>query len=221
MADDAAALLERATQELAHGEEDNRLVPLIASGQAPVSVLGALAAEQHRIITSDWRSFLALAARAASPADGEFFTSLAGGETLVLPKLAAFAAACGLDGPALEAYQPQAGCQAYPAYLAWLALNGEPADVVLALTVNFAAWGSYCGTVAGALRKHYGFDDGACAFFDFFATPAPDLERQALATVQSGLDAGRLTPAAFGYGRLLQSYELMFWNTLADLATAG
>lgn len=218
---EAADLLDRARQELAHGEGENRLVPLIATGQAPVRVLAALAAEQHRIIASDWRSFLALAARAASPADGEFFITLAGGETLVLPKLAAFAAACGLDGPALEAYQPLAGCQAYPAYLAWLALNGQPTDVVLALTVNFAAWGSYCGTVATALRKHYGFDDGACEFFDFFAAPAPEMERQALATVQSGLDAGLHTPAAFGYGRLLQSYELMFWNTLADLAAAG
>ena len=35
---------------------------MIASGQAPVRVLGALAAEQHRIIVSDWRSFLTLAA---------------------------------------------------------------------------------------------------------------------------------------------------------------
>jgi hypothetical protein len=217
----ATDLLERARTELAHGEDDNRLMPLIAAGQAPVRVLGALAAEQHQIIVSDWRSFLALAARSATPADGEFFTGLAQGETMVLPKLAAFAAACGMDGKALDAYQPLPGCQAYAAYLAWLALNGEPTDVVLALTVNFAAWGSYCGTVAGALRKHYGFDDEACAFFDFFAAPAPEMERQALATVQSGLDAGRHTPAAFGYGRLLQSYELMFWNTLAEEAARG
>jgi hypothetical protein len=220
MTSSAADLLERARKELAHGEQDNRLVPMIAAGTAPVSVLGALAAEQHRIIVSDWRSFLALAARAASPADGEFFTGLAAGENLVLPKLAAFGAACGLDQAAMEAYRPTPGCQGYPSYLAWLALNGEPTDVVLALTVNFAAWGSYCGTVAAALREHYGFDEDGCAFFDFFAAPAPEMERQALATVQSGLDAGRATEAAFEYGRLLQSYELMFWNTLADSAGA-
>jgi TENA/THI-4/PQQC family len=214
----AADLLARAGQELAHREGDNRMVPLIAAGRAPVRVLGALAAEQHRIIVSDWRSFLTLAARSASPTEGEFFTGLAAGETLVLPMLAAFAAGCGLDQAAIEAYRPLPGCQTYPAYLAWLAMNGEPTDVVLALAVNFAAWGSYCGTVASALRKHYDFPDEACAFFDFFAAPAPEMEQLALATVQAGLDAGRHTPAAFEYGRLLQSYELMFWNTLADEA---
>jgi TENA/THI-4/PQQC family len=213
---DAADLLDKAGKALAHGTEENRLVPLIASGKAPVPVLGALAAEQHRIINSDWRSFLALAARAAGPAEGAFFTNLAAGESTVLPKLAAFAAECRMDQAALEAYRPLAGCQAYPSYVAWLALNAEPTDVVLALTVNFAAWGSYCRTIAAALREHYRFPDPACAFFDFFAQPAPELLQHALTTLQSGLDSGRHTPAALEYARLLQAYELMFWNTLAD-----
>src|SRR5207247_1208612 len=148
--------------------------------------------------------------------EGAFFTSLAAGETTVLPKLAAFAAECRMDLVALGAHQPLAGCQAYPSYVAWLALNAEPTDVVLALTVNFGAWGSYCGTVAAALREHSRFPVPACAFFDFFAQPAPELAQQALTTLQSGLDSGRHTRAAFEYARLLQAYELMFWNTLAD-----
>lgn len=208
---DAAELLDQARRQLAHGADENQLMPLVAAGKAPPAALAALAAEQQHIIVSDWRAFLWLAARSASPAAGEFFTGLAAGENLVLPMLAAYAQACGLDAAALEAYEPLPGCQAYPAYVSWLALNADPIDVVLALTVNFAAWGGYCGTLAQALRTHYGFSDQACAFFDFFATPAPDLERQALAT----LEAGSPTPKAFRYGRLLQSYELMFWNTLA------
>lgn len=215
---DAAELLEKAGKELAQGSEENRLVPLIASGQAQVSVLGALAAEQHRIIVSDWRSFLTLAAKAPDPAEGAFFSGLAAGEVAVLPKLIAFAAGCGWGPSEVAAYRPLAGCQAYPAYVAWLALNAEPTDAVLALTVNFAAWGSYCRAVAAALRDHYGFADAACEFFDFFAEPAPELAQTAQATLQSGLDTGRHTPAAFEYARLLQSYELMFWNTLADQA---
>lgn len=83
---------------------------------------------------------------------------------------------------------------------------------------NFSAWGSYCATVAQALRAHYGFDDASCAFFDFFAAPPPGGDEPALAVVQAGLDAGRGTDEAREYGRLLQSYELMFWNTLAELA---
>ncbi|HWL84417.1 MAG TPA: hypothetical protein VNO21_01375 [Polyangiaceae bacterium] len=211
--------MEAIRRELAPGHDENRLVPLIASGQAPRAVLGALASEQHRIITSDWRSFLHLAARAPHPAAGGFFTTLAQGEVLALEKLSAFAAACHVDDKALAAYRPLAGCQAYPAYLAWLALNAEPHDVVLAIVANFAAWGNYCAIVSSALHEHYGFDDAGSAFFDFFAAPAPELEQQALSVVQAALDAGHDTARAFEYGRLLQSYELLFWNTLFKVHT--
>lgn len=214
----ARQLLESAREELAPGEHENLLVPLIAKGAASMEALAALAAEQQRIVTSDWRSFLALALRTADPAAGGFFLDLAQGEVLALEKLAQFAAACGLDEQALRDYEPRPGCQAYPSYVAWLALNGEPSDVVLALVANFSAWGSYCRTVARALRVHYGFDDVGCEFFDFFAEPPPDGDDPALAVVQAGLDAGKATDRAREYGRLLQSYELMFWNTLAELA---
>jgi hypothetical protein len=214
----ARELLESARSELAPGEHDNRLVALIAQGTASPEALAALAAEQHRIIPSDRRSFLVLAARSTEPAADGFFAGLAQGEVLALEQLTRFAAACGLGEQELREHEPRAGCQAYPSYLAWLALNGEPSDVVLAVVANFAAWGSYCAIVAQALREHYAFDDAACGFFDFFAAPAPDGDEPALAAIQAGLDAGRVTDRAREYGRLLQSYELMFWNTLAELA---
>ncbi|MFD0554172.1 hypothetical protein ACFQ0X_37235 [Streptomyces rectiviolaceus] len=116
-----------------------------------------------------------------------------------------------------DAYEPRAGCQAYPAYVAWLALNGAPVDVVLALTANFASWGAYCATLARALPAHYGFSEEDCGFFAFFAEPAPDLERQALAAVRAGMERGLdATGSALRHGRLLQRYEAMFWETLAD-----
>ncbi|HTI21953.1 MAG TPA: transcriptional regulator [Kutzneria sp.] len=214
----ARELLETARKDLAPGEHENRLVPLIAAGTASRKALAALAAEQHRIIVSDWRSFLVLASRCENPAAGAFFSGLAAGEGQALDNLGKFATAAGLDAAALSEYKPLAGCQAYPSYLAWLALNGEPTDVTLAVVANFAAWGNYCAAVATGLRTHYGFDDEGCSFFDFFAAPAPDGDEPAIAIVQAGLDAGRGTDAAFEYGRLIQSYELMFWNTLADLA---
>lgn len=217
MTDPARDLLAEARAALAPAEKDNRLVPLIASGAAPRSVFATIAAEERRIVPSDWRSFLILASRCTEPNARELFTGLAAGESLALGKLAGLADATGQDTAALRAYQPEAGCQAYPAYLAWLALFGEPADVVVALIANFAAWGDYCATIATAMREHYGFDDDACAFFDFFATPAPELEEQAVAALTAGMAAGRQDrDEAMTYGRLFQSYELMFWNTIAD-----
>jgi hypothetical protein len=216
MSEQARELLTSVREALAPAENDNRLVPLIASGKAPRSVFGIIAAEENRIVRSDWRSFLTIAARCTEQNSRELFAGLAAGEGLALAKVGALADAAGLDEAALRAYEPKAGCQAYPAYLAWLALMGEPADVIVALIANFAAWGDYCATIAGAMREHYGFDDEACGFFDFFATPVPEVEEQAVAALQAGIDAGRSSDEAFTYGRLFQSYELMFWNTIAD-----
>lgn len=209
-------LLKAAREMLLPAENDNRLVPLIASGQAPRSVFATIAAEESRIVRSDWRSFLTIAARCTEPLSRELFSGLAGGEAIALTKLDALRAATGLDDATLAAYEPKAGCQAYPAYLTWLCLFGEPADVIIALLANFAAWGSYCATIAKAMREHYGFDDEACAFFDFFAEPVPGFDDAAAAAVQLAIDAGHQSDEAFTYGRLFQSYELMFWNTIAD-----
>lgn len=212
----ARDLIASAQAKVAPAEKDNKLVPLIASGQAPRSVFATIAAEESRIVRSDWRSFLTIASRCTEPVSRELFSGLASGEALALTKLDTLRAATGLDDAALAAYQPKAGCQAYPAYLAWLCLFGEPADVIVALVANFAAWGSYCGTIAQAAREHYGFDDEACAFFDFFAEPVPGFDEAAEKAVQLGIDAGRQSDDAHTYARLFQSYELMFWNTIAD-----
>ncbi|MEU8755122.1 transcriptional regulator [Streptomyces chartreusis] len=193
---------------------DNPLVPLIARGDAGLGTLAALALEQSRVIPADRLAFLHLAQRAMSdaPESADFFTFLAEGEVLAGERLGAFAAACGVTEAQSAAYEPLPGCQGYPAYVAWLALNAAPAEAVFALTANFAAWGGYCATIAEALRTRYGFTDEACAFFDFFATPSPELDRLA----RAALDAGDLNEArAQRYARLLQSYEDQFWSTLS------
>jgi hypothetical protein len=215
----ATDLRESATGKLAPDPHANRLLPLIARGAAQRSTLAVLALEQRHVIAADRRAFLHLAVRPdVGPQSAAFFATLAEGEALAQDRLGAYAAACGVDEARAAAYEPLADCQAYPAYVAWLALNGSPADVVLALSANFAAWGGYCATIAEALRSRYGFDDEACGFFDFFAEPAPELERLALSAVQAGLDAGRVDEdEVLRYGRLLQGCEARFWHALWEL----
>jgi thiaminase len=209
----ARAVLTETQSELTPPAGANRLLPLLADGRAPVSVIGALAAEERRIIASDWRAFLTLAAKADEPNARQFFSGLAGGESLAQDLLNPLIKATGFDE---DSYEPRAGCQAYAAYVASLALNAEPVDAVLALFANFAAFGEYCAEISRSLRKNYGFDESACAFFDFFATPVPEPEQQALAAIQAALDTGWRPAEAKRHGRLLLNYELMFWNTLAD-----
>ncbi|MFF1908015.1 transcriptional regulator [Kitasatospora sp. NPDC058218] len=222
--------------ELAPGDKPPALVAAVAAGgAAPLGALAELAAQQQRIITSDRRSLLLLATRCADRPLGAWFAALAEGESTALGLLPALAAACGSDPGRSAARPPLPGCQAYPAYLAWLALNGRPDAVAAALVANFAAWGGYCAALAEALRRRHGFDDEACAFFDFFARPATALEEQAAAALahqdvepsdpdpSAGLHAATLNAAALPagtltaareYGRLLQAYERLFWETL-------
>jgi thiaminase len=178
-------------------------------------VFGVIAAEELRIVASDWRSLHTLAARSEEPAARGYFGGLAAGEQQALATLGPLAEEAGLSPDAVREHEPLAGCQAYPSYFAWLALNGAPAEVALAITANFDAWGRYCAEIAGGMREHYGFSASACGFFDFFAEPLPD--DAAVAAIQAGLDAGTLDQRRVRqYARLFQSYELMFWNTLAE-----
>lgn len=210
----ARDLIKAIQAELAPHDADNRLVPLITSGKAPRAVFAALASEEKRITLSDWRSFHAMAARADEPNARLFFGGLAPGEQQANGMLDALIKAAGPDHGKVR---PRPGCQVYPAYVAWLALNGQPGEVVAGIFANFSAFGKYCKDVAAGMRAHYGFDDAACAFFDFFAADVPEIEEQAVAAIQAGLDARRLDEReAHLFARLFQNYELLFWNTLAD-----
>lgn len=217
MTGQAVDLLALVRRELAPDAEANRLVPLVASGRLPRERITVLAAEEYWIGESDRRSFLHLAARFPDAPAVDFFLGLAASEGPARTHLLRLAAALGQTEADLAAYQPLPGCQAYAAYVAWLALNGSQADVALALVANFAAWGGYCGAVGAGLREHYGLSAEETAFFDFFAAPVPEVEELAGAVAAASLGPGGEVPAsARTYARMVQAYELMFWNTLAD-----
>jgi hypothetical protein len=214
---DARELLAAVQAELAPRDDENRLAPMIAGGAAPRTVFGLIAAEESAIVPSDWRGLLTLAARADEPAGRGYFAGLAAGEQQALELLGGLAETTGLTPERLAEYEPLPGCQAYPSFFAWLALNAAPAEVAVAITANFVAWGRYCADIVTGMREHYGFDEPARAFFQFFAEPVPD--DAAVAAIQAGLDAGALDERRVRrYARLFQAYELMFWNTLADAA---
>jgi hypothetical protein len=205
---EAAELLLVVRAELAPVERslaEHRYLAELEAGRVPLKSLRAFAGEQRAIITSDERSFEHLGQRFPQPPVGGFFRDLAAGEAEALRLLERFAAAVGRG----RDYEPLAGCQAYSAYVAWLALNGSPADVALAFLANLESWGRSCARMGDALRPLYGAD--RVAFFDFFAEPPAGFEERALALIMTGDPASGRRAA-----RLLQAYELLFWETLAD-----
>jgi hypothetical protein len=215
----AGDLVEDIRADLASVEEairSARFVAALAEGAVGEEGLRALAGEQRRIIPSDRRSFAQLASRfASSPAHG-WFVSMEQGESEALALLDGYAGWLAPDEDWFGSYDPDPRAQAYPAFVAWLALNGSMGAVTVAFLANLAAWGANCAAVAAALRDAYGAGDAAVAFFEFFAAPPPGFREDTLAVAQTGLDAGDDPREIRHAARLLQAYELQFWDALAE-----
>ena len=210
-----AELLERARVELAALEASIAAHPFLEAlerGGVSDATLRAFAGEQYAILHSDRRSFAHLASRFPEPPAGDLFLELAVGEGTALEHLRAFAASLGLDEDALRTHEPRTETQAYPAFVAWLALNGSRADVALAFLANLEAWGASCARMAGALDGRFDV-----AFFEFFAQTPPGFEQSALAVIAQGLDAGEPREQAIRAARRLQACELLYWDTFAEL----
>ncbi|MGH3973330.1 MAG: hypothetical protein ACRDS9_08390, partial [Pseudonocardiaceae bacterium] len=216
VARELVAQTRRELVETAHAIRSHRFLERLRARDVPLERLHALAGEQHAIVSSDRRSFAQLAARFPAGLAGEFFLDMADSEGLALDKLRGLADWLGLTEDDLRAHEPHPGAQAYPAFVAWLALNGSRAEVVLAFLANLAAWGENCGQVAIALREAYGANDDAIAFFEFFANPPEDFESRAVAVLGEGLAAGDSPVLARRATRLLQAYELSFWDALVE-----
>jgi hypothetical protein len=215
----AAELLAGLTAELAELEaaiRGHRFLADLEAGRVDERRLRALAGEQFAVISSDRRSFCQLAARFPEPPAGDFFLFMAEGEGEALRRLSRLAAALGMGADDLRGHEPAAGAQAYPAYVCSLALAGSRADVALAFLVNLDAWGANCARARDALTARYGLDGEAVGFLDFFATPPPGFAERALAVADAGLVAGDAPARARTAARLLASYELMFWDALAE-----
>jgi hypothetical protein len=101
--------------------------------------------------------------------------------------------------------------------MAWLGSRATPAEVAAAFLVNFQAWGENCGRLSRALTERYGLSRDQVRFLDQFAQPLEGFEADALAVIQDGLDRGAHPRLVRRAARLLQAYELLYWDTLADL----
>ena len=210
MTQNARQLLAAVTQELSSTQGTNELIELASSGRLSRATMACYVIEEEHIFTSDWGSYLTLAGRAPAQQERQFFMGLALGGAMGLASLGQLAAAYGADSG-----EPTPMCQAYPSYVAWLALNADPADVVFALLANFPTWCGYFSSLAKALREHHGLDDGACALLDALSAPNPQLEEQGLGILEARLAAGWRPDTAGRYARFLRTYDLLFWNTVA------
>lgn len=186
----------------------------IEEGRVPRDLLKLFAGQQYHIISSDLRSIAMLISRHGVLPSRGFLINVLQGEAAAMDALHGFAAALSLSPGDLEAFEPIPAAHAYCAFVAWLALYGSDAELAGALLVNFAAWGTNCGRMRKALHRSYGFAESALAFFDLFAS-MPPFEKEALSVIQNGLDRGVPARLIHRAARMLQGYELMYWDGMA------
>jgi thiaminase len=219
---DAAHLVEETRKALQSVETRIRRHPYLdalEAGRVSRDELRRFAGQQHHIITSDLRAMALLIAKADSAETREFFWGGMQGERAAVEALQAFATALAMPAAELQAAEPIPGAFAYSAYVAWLALFGSCAEFAAAFLVNLEAWGGNCARMGQALRARYHMQDGDIAFFELFSTTPPNFQNRALRVVQEGLERGVEPQQIRRAARMLQGYELLYWDTLHQAFT--
>lgn len=214
---DAKALVDEIRKELQPVNEQllrHPYVEALEQGKIGRADLRIFAGEQYSIIASDLRSAAHLVHRFGASPSRDFFLGILQGEKAAWEALLVFASALSLTESDLHSHEPLAGAHAYTCYMAWLALYASDAEIAAAYLVNFPAWGQNCGRLSRILKERFGMGENEVAFFDLFASPPITFETNALSVIQHGLDRGAEPRLIRRAARLLQAYELMYWDTL-------
>jgi len=214
---DARHLVEETRQELQAVEAQIRRHPYLDALEAEAvsrDELRRFAGQQYHIIASDLRAMALVIAKADSAETREFFWGGIQAERAALEALEAFAGALAMPAGDLKGAEPIPGAFAYSAYVAWLALFGSCAEFAAAFLVNLEAWGSNCARMSQALKARYRMKEGDVGFFTLFRDLPPGFQERALRVIQEGLDRGVGTKKIKRAARMLQGYELLYWDTL-------
>jgi pyrroloquinoline quinone (PQQ) biosynthesis protein C len=214
---DATALLDEIRQDLQTVTEELLRHPYVhdlEAGKIGREKLRLFAGEQYTIIGSDLKSAAYLVSRFGSAPSRVFFLGILQGERAAWDALLTFADGLGLTETQLREHEPLAAAHAYTCYMAWLALYASAAEIAAAYLVNFPAWGQNCGRLSRILKERFGLGEKEVAFFDLFASPPVTFEDNALLIIQEGLDRGTDPRLIRRAARLLQAYELMYWDAL-------
>ena len=95
-----------------------------------------------------------------------------------------------------------------------------PAEFAGAFLVNLEAWGANCARMSRALGDGYGLTAQDVAFFNLFAAAPPGFEERGLDVVDEGLAAGVEPARIRRAARLLQGFELLYWDRMLQATQA-
>ncbi|MBN1835628.1 MAG: hypothetical protein JW820_07250 [Spirochaetales bacterium] len=203
---------------------DHPFLRKVEGGAYSKQQLAFLPKEEYYIVASDLQSSRHLLKRFESAPSGPFFESLVENEEFAQNSIVNLAEALGCNREELSAHEPDPRCQVYPSYFARLALHGTEAEVLVAFASNFSVWWSACRRVAIALVKQHGVPEQATAFLNpFNEVPPPDapFDELTMGAMERGLRQGVRPQELVRVARIIQHYELWFWDALKALAESA
>ncbi len=169
-------------------------------------VLVKFVENQLYIIPHDLKALSHALSKARVLDEVEFFKTLVDGDYEALKALNMLADELGVK---LDYAKLSVKAVSYTHYLSWLALNGSPGDIAVALTVNLPVWGENVkklGEHAGNLKIR------STKLFNLFSGPFEPLEERAEKIAERYLDWERYRFIA----KAIQQYELEFWDSLIE-----
>ncbi len=197
------------------------------TGTLPIEALRVWCRQQYPILRYDTCSIAHMYTRSRHVSEKQFFSMLLSGAQGAETLLEACANELGISTENLNSSTLLPWTQAYGHFIAWLALYGNPGEQAAAFTVNLPTYARVMARLGEATKAQYGLTGGG--FFDLWSLgldygddPADAVappEWESLAVEICGRYVDRYENEMLAACRMLQTYELAFWDSNYSTAT--
>lgn len=191
--------------------------PVIADaerGALGMDMMERFVCEQYNMIKSDLRSLAHLFSRYADSDNSEFWRTLLRSQTISLNLLLRLAKRIGLTESLIRKHDPRPGAQAYPSYLARLSHYSEDAEIAAVFAVTLPTWKIIMRKLQGFLVDNYKFSEEDVSFLNYWSSPQPGFEEAARQVIDLGLRRGVDYNKVRNSVRLMEGYQIMFWDSV-------
>jgi thiaminase len=195
----------------------HRFLNAVEKGEVSEQALRTFPGHQYHLMVSIIRANAHMLQRFGGTRFHEFFYGLLSGAITGYSSLKVLAQRLGMGHEDLAHFEVDPDGFAYASYITWLADNGSVGEILCGLSVNKPSWGHNCARLGAALRSKYGFAIEETAFLDRYAGATVDekaLVEAAKYDLICQVSPQRIARAA----RLIQAYELRFWDAMAKAA---
>ncbi len=217
---DAKALLQEIRADvsgLMNQIVSHRYLKMVEQGKVPREAFKTFAAQQYRIVSRGLQNIALLVSRYGNLPSRDILNGFLQAEFSVLKALDKFATALGMSAEELHNAPPLPKALTFSTYESLMCLYGSDADLITAFYFDAEVWIKNATRVGKALQEKYGFTADQVEFFMMYANYQPS-DDAVLPYLQAALNRGVSPQQIKESVYLLLSYELMFWDAMAEAA---